>query len=124
MSINGWRTVDDVIKLPSWTTVSTTTREVEFMPPVRDDLNSVLNLTYFLSAQVDPNIFNGIIAEKNAMDIVKQLIIYNYVNMSKDKLFLTETFDTSVPLILSVPFNDYEMEIRERLSKYFVRNYV
>ena len=38
-------------------------------------------------------------------------------------MFLTSAFDTTVPLILGPPFSDYEQDIREKLSKNFVRNY-
>ena len=38
-------------------------------------------------------------------------------------MFLTSIFDLAVPLILSPPFSDYEKDIREKLSKSFIRNY-
>ena len=53
ISISNWRSIDDILTLPTWITVSAVNRQLEFVPPRdRSDLLPVLNMTYCLSAQV------------------------------------------------------------------------
>ena len=40
------------------------------------------------------------------------------------ELFLTDNFDSNVQLFLRPPFNNSEIDIRARLSKYYVRNFI